>query len=411
MHLKPLSILVLAVLWSDCTAQSCSPAVNIDFKASLGIKGDVTDPTRSVNNMPVYGPRSIPAENMLMIPDSQLQMNVTVWWNSDQQLSAFASEDPGLPNGASFMPSSCYGEVRVSTLTDPYSSVCKSFLWTPNREQVGTNYSVCVVAMPTNMISCSVKKCFYVSVLAPKIVFDSLSPLDGQVFHSPVGCDLEVCVQAQDQYNRTHTDIFLTGVDQAYAAAFDSTCQPSSYPSTLNPLFPVSSAEPPSYAPGPCKKCLRWKASPGHENKNFTACFVASDADVNSILAIQRCIIVLVPKCKYCIQAGDSLHSINRRFDFSSNWLQLWNTNGMSELHPDPLSPTTAFGDPDEITATNAIIHLGPLYAIKVGEDLEHVASRFRTTVKKILQINPDISDPSAISPGQVLCLIPCSMD
>jgi hypothetical protein len=48
-----------------------------------------------------------------------------------------------------------------------------------------------------------------------------------------------------------------------------------------------------------------------------------------------------VPKCQYCIQEGDSLHFINKKFHLNSNWLQLYNANGIGELGGNPLSQAT----------------------------------------------------------------------
>ena len=60
--------------------------------------------------------------------------------------------------------------------------------------------------------------------------------------------------------------------------------------------------------------------------------------------SLTTCITLEVPKCKYCVQPGDTLHYINRRYNLNSNWLQLWNANGIEVLllvlllPPPPLS-------------------------------------------------------------------------
>lgn len=56
------------------------------------------------------------------------------------------------------------------------------------------------------------------------------------------------------------------------------------------------------------------------------------------------------------------------------------------------------------------IVYVGPVYRVKMGEGLESVARRFRTSVKSILAVNPDIEDEQDVVPDQTeLCLIPCS--
>ena len=55
------------------------------------------------------------------------------------------------------------------------------------------------------------------------------------------------------------------------------------------------------------------------------------------------------------------------------------------------------------------LLNLGPIYQLGEGETLASVARQFRTTVKSLLQLNPDLVDPSSVRPGQELCMIPCS--
>lgn len=45
----------------------------------------------------------------------------------------------------------------------------------------------------------------------------------------------------------------------------------------------------------------------------------------------------------------------------------------------------------------------------KTGDSLESLATLFRTTVKKVLDINPDITGPDHVTPGVHLCVMPCT--
>ncbi len=56
-------------------------------------------------------------------------------------------------------------------------------------------------------------------------------------------------------------------------------------------------------------------------------------------------------------------------------------------------------------------MNLGPVYRVKPGETLADLAARFRTTVKSLLSLNPDVQPdgPRGLPAGQELCLLLCS--
>ena len=149
------------------------------------------------------------------------------------------------------------------------------------------------------------------------------------------------------------------------------------------------------------------------ETQVFRPCIAAFDQSsvdpTSSLSSLTTCINVLVPKCKYCVQAGDTLHYINKKFLLNTNWLQLWNSNGMPEISPDPLAPAVVIGDPDWIADSNSIINLGPVYRVQPGETLAALAALFRTTVKKLLDVNPDVAAAASLAAGATLCVMPCT--
>ncbi len=51
-------------------------------------------------------------------------------------------------------------------------------------------------------------------------------------------------------------------------------------------------------------------------------------------------------------------------------------------------------------------------YVVKPGETLMDIACMFNTTVEELLMLNPQITDPMCLFPGQVICVPtqPCSM-
>lgn len=152
---------------------------------------------------------------------------------------------------------------------------------------------------------------------------------------------------------------------------------------------------------------MHWEAVRGGETQNYTTCFSARDT--NGMASIRTCVDIYVPKCQYCVQEGDSLHFINKKYRLNSNWLQLWNSNGIGEIDGIPLSPATPFPDPDLLALGNSVVNLGPSYTVQEGESLSQLAAQFRTTVRKLLDINPDIHDQAGVHAGHLLCIMPCT--
>jgi hypothetical protein len=59
------------------------------------------------------------------------------------------------------------------------------------------------------------------------------------------------------------------------------------------------------------------------------------------------------------------------------------------------------------------VINVGPVYGTKGAETLAYVAARFRTSVPRLLDLNPDIVAHPQNQPlpvGQELCLMPCTL-
>eukprot|EP00961_Rhodomonas_salina_P255505 3453252-Rhodomonas_salina.1 len=101
------------------------------------------------------------------------------------------------------------------------------------------------------------------------------------------------------------------------------------------------------------------------------------------------------------------------------NWLRLWAANG----NDDDDDQTETMDDPDQLVFEGQfhIINIGssrdlwlgcdtrPIYKAVQGDTLVSIAARFRTTVKSLLQLNPDVASAESMSVGQDLCVIPCS--
>lgn len=78
------------------------------------------------------------------------------------------------------------------------------------------------------------------------------------------------------------------------------------------------------------------------------------------------------------------------------NWLRMWVANG----NDDGDSDTQLLENPDLMLASGQydkqVVNVGSLYTVNLGESLSELAGRFQTTVKKLVQINPDVRDNPA---------------
>ena len=55
------------------------------------------------------------------------------------------------------------------------------------------------------------------------------------------------------------------------------------------------------------------------------------------------------------------------------------------------------------------VVTLGPVYHVKSGETLSGIAARFRTTIRSLLSLNPDVDVAGFLATGQPLCLSLCT--
>jgi len=414
---------------SSAGAQPCAhnPVIQ-NVSAILGIQGTVLDSSGNLGGTPVPGPQQILSlpnsdprrETITLVVGSTVLLNISASWGSqyqNQNLSLYAYEDPGVPNGAVLSTQECLGNFGAC------NPVLRQFSWAPRLGQAGMTHSMCFLALPKPALSgasltqCqSPFKCVDLRVVAPELTWVRPgTPLPKQEYHSPVGCHLELCFEAYDASSLYTVDVTPVDAKLPPGASFDTECATVPQSASQLSLFPnvdllavaVTATPPVVYAPGRCRRCMRWEAPRGSETQEYSPCFTARDT--HSLRAVETCVLIKVPKCKYCVQGGDTLHFINKRYRLNSNWLQLWNANGIGEIASDPLAPATVFGDPDAISNGFSIVNLGPVYSVKKGEDLVNLAYLFRTTVKKLLDVNPDIASPEALHEGMDLCVMPCT--
>jgi len=123
--------------------------------------------------------------------------------------------------------------------------------------------------------------------------------------------------------------------------------------------------------------------------------------------APRRCIHIKIRRCKYCVNPSDSLLSLMKGISPDLNWLRLWAANG----NDDNDVRTSTIQDPDMLAldSTQQIFNVGPVYRTAQGDSLMSVAARFRTTIKSLLLLNPDVALAAVLPQQQELCLIPCA--
>jgi hypothetical protein len=84
-----------------------------------------------------------------------------------------------------------------------------------------------------------------------------------------------------------------------------------------------------------------------------------------------------------------------RQYNFDTNWMRLWNYNPEIE-------------DPDHLIRSFLPITIGSTYRVQPGDTLSRVAARLRTTVKKVMEVNPDMTSDE-LEAGQEVCIMPCT--
>lgn len=342
---------------------TCTPLPTVNrVGAKLGLIGTVTDPSKQLSGVAVLGPQVINADSSVaqrervdVVVGSELELNITASWAApylDHNLTLYAYEDPGVPNGGILTTQECRGGTPLSPsnpLADAHSgSICnpvrRIFKWRPSKGQEARMYSMCFLVLPKEVPACqSAYKCIDINVHAPNMTFNyEVTPARDREFHSPVGCRFEACLEAQDLGGLYDTDIAAVSSSMPEGAMLDAECGMNSettlpYASTpggageasVYPLYASSLAEqipPMPRRRGACKKCFRWEAPRGTETQTKEPCFVAQDA--SGLRSVTTCWRIHVPKCKYCVHGGDTLQFLNKRYQLNSNWLQLWNSNG-----------------------------------------------------------------------------------
>ncbi|KOA20617.1 spore germination protein YaaH [Clostridium homopropionicum DSM 5847] len=95
----------------------------------------------------------------------------------------------------------------------------------------------------------------------------------------------------------------------------------------------------------------------------------------------------------YVVKPGDSIYTIGRQFGVS----------------PEKIIRDNEITNPGRLVVGQSLVILRDnfRYTVVAGDSLYSIARKYGTTVQSILDANPQITNPSAISPGQVIIIPP----
>jgi hypothetical protein len=202
---------LMAYLPWTADAQSCTPLPQVlPVTARMGIPNTDTDPSGRVGGLAVRGPVPITVttsgqrDSMSVMVGAKIEVTIIASWLGSytaQNLTLFAYEEPGIPNGGVLSAPGCAGRCNPTNRT---------FTWTPVKGQEGIVHTMCFMAVPVtaSLAACvSQYRCVDFDVKAPEVAFEAVTPSNGVQMHSAVGCDLDICFQAKDMLGIYETDI------------------------------------------------------------------------------------------------------------------------------------------------------------------------------------------------------------
>jgi len=101
----------------------------------------------------------------------------------------------------------------------------------------------------------------------------------------------------------------------------------------------------------------------------------------------------------YVIQPGDTLTSLAARFGVT--------VEAIVTVNPILVNPNAIY--PGQIIhiplAGQTMVPMASLYIIQPGETLAVIAQRFNIPVSALLRVNPQITNPNLIYPGQIIAI------
>jgi len=389
----------------------------------------------------------------------------------EDQIQILLLEDPGLPNEAILDPQVCVDQGLINNIDlaliprkvnfcsdgmggqrvcPTVASACQEafrfFHWVPSPGSEGKAYMVCAVAKdddgacglyhkrrnaacnPDPTVSCGIdgtdgasdkstshgyygpEHCVIINVTAPNPTWDvgTVPTVSGANKLAHVGCEIRWKVAATD----------ANGYTMHVQVAEDTPLPDGAR------MVPVTTGV-------TAHQDFAWTPVRGMEGSMHTVCFQswalitypsnlhagppqarrARNADGSAELP-RRCVNIKVRRCKYCVDSEETLLVKMKEYSVDMNWLRLWAANGNDDGDDltDPVEDPGVLGTGTLDGVHNGqLLNIGPVYKFQAGDSLMGIAGRFRTTLKSLLDLNPDITDPSVVQAGQEVCLIPCS--
>jgi len=136
---------------------------------------------------------------------------------------------------------------------------------------------------------------------------------------------------------------------------------------------------------------LSYTIEPGHVTAHITffgsfgsdlvnggqveVCLTASHGN-GTMSSSPYCILFVVQRCSVCLQPGEGLASVAKRY--GTHWTQVYSANNDIKGNPDDL-------------AVNQLVRLGNQYTVKAGDTLVALALKFGVSVNQIFFWNPHL--------------------
>ena len=359
-----------------------------------------------------------------------------------------------------------------NTVPSPCNEAHRTFSWTPTPSAEGNTFKVCAIAKDSKTEcgavhtrrpdECPVELQFKDTCVIPSTVGASKrSTMTG--FYGSQHC-VNIFVTAPQPRWDAGTVPTEAGVNKLAHVGCDIVWKISA--TDLNNYTMVVEVDPETPLPVggemstvisgvTTHKEFHWTPTRGMEGSQYTICWLAwsaitypsqlSDIDLRARLRNTdgttqlptRCAHVRVRRCKYCVQGEETLLVKMKEISVDMNWLRLWAANGnedgdhLTEDVTDPGLLSTGMNPPSNSlpefpcrrltavwtltgmldgVANGQLLNIGPIYKFQTGDSMMAVAGRFRTTVRSLLDLNPDILDPATVRPGQEICFVPCTV-
>jgi len=247
--------------------------------------------------------------------------------------------------------------------------------FSPEAFEMGQTFEQCFTAIDTSKDHLQgpppnevVTQCVTIRVVSPDPRFvkptpEGADPSEATVF-TAVGCSANFVVQAADPNNFPVMAQFIQpdpdSNDYSNRLMNDYTGLPEGASVVREDESRVS---------------FKWKPARGQESFIYKTCWSAEDG--GGVQKRTRCISIVVRRCQYCVQEGESLLSIAD--EYGTHWTQLYSSNQAISTHPDKVEPNTQ-------------VHLGPVYKVREGDTLMSIAARYGVSVNSLLKWNPDVA-------------------